>query len=69
MGFNIWRIFQPKNGTATKMEVDCQELLEAGREFQIRNLCYAVCVNMIANAIGRCEMRTFRNGAEVRDRE
>lgn len=69
MGFNIWRIFQPKNGTATKMEVDCQELLEAGREFQIRNLCYAVCVNMIANAIGRCEMRTFRNWVEVRDRE
>lgn len=69
MGFNIWRIFQPKNGVATRTEITCKELLEAGREFQIRNMCYAVCVNMIANAIGRCEMRTFHNEKEVRERE
>lgn len=69
MGFNIWRIFQPKTGTASKQEITCQELVEAGQEFQIRRMCWAVCVNMIANAIGRCEVRTFRGGKEIRERE
>lgn len=50
-------------------EVSCRELMEAGREFQIRNLCFAVCINMIANAVARCEVRTFRKGTEIRERE
>lgn len=69
MGFNIFRVFQPKTGQAIIREVACQELLAAGREFQIRNLCFAVCVNMIANAVARCEIRTFRNGIEIKERE
>ena len=69
MGFNIWRVFQPRDGNVSLKEITCQELMEAGQEFQIRQMCWAVCVNMIANAIGRCEMRTFKNGAEVRERE
>lgn len=69
MGFNIWRIFQPKNGTAIMKEVTCHELMEAGQEFQIRQLCWSVCVNMIANAVGRCEVRTFRGGKEIHERE
>lgn len=69
MGFNIWRIFQPKNGNVSLREISCQELIEAGQEFQIRQMCWAVCVNMIANAISRCEVRTFRKNEEVQERE
>lgn len=51
-------------------EVDiCTVLQEAAQEFQVRELCFNVCVNMIANAIGRCEVRTFRGGEEIRERE
>lgn len=69
MGFNFFRIFRPKNGPVSHQEIACTELVQAGIEFQIRNLCFAVCVNMIANAIGRCEVRTFRNDEEIQEQE
>ncbi len=43
----------------------CQELLAAVQEYNVRELAFWICVNMIANAIGRCEFRTFRNSVEV----
>lgn len=51
------------------IEVTCKELFEAAQEYQIRELAFWTCVNMIANAIGRCEFRTFRNNEEVQERE
>lgn len=36
---------------------------------QIRELCFWTCVNMVANAMGRCEFRTFRGGKEIREKE
>lgn len=50
-------------------DVACGELFAAAREYQIRNLSFWVCANMVANALGRCEFRTFRRNEEVRDRE
>lgn len=47
----------------------CRELLEAAQEYQIRELAFWSCVNLIANAIGRCDFRTYRNGKEIRERE
>ena len=47
----------------------CTELFEAAQEYQIRELCFWVCVNMVANALGRCEFRTFRENKEIRERE
>ena len=35
----------------------------------MRELCFWTCVNMIANALGRCEVRTFRGGKEIREKE
>lgn len=49
--------------------MSCRELLDAAQEFQVRNLCWNICVNMVANAVGRCEFRTFRDGDEVREIE
>lgn len=58
-----------RGGTTRTTTVSSMELFEAAREYQIRQLCFAVCVNMIANALARCEVRTFRNHEEVRERE
>lgn len=69
MGLNIFRFLAPKNGKAKTERIECAELYEAAREYQIRELCFWVCVDMIANAIGRCEVRTYRNNTEVFDRE
>lgn len=35
----------------------------------MRNLCFWICVNMVANAIGRCEFRTFRGNREIREKD
>ena len=51
------------------VEVTCKELFEAAQEFQVRELSFWVCANMVANALGRCEFRTFRGHEEVQERE
>lgn len=48
-------------------EIDCRELFEAAEEYRIRELAFWCCVNLIANAVGRCEFRTYVNGRELRD--
>lgn len=35
----------------------------------MRNLCYWICVNIVANAVGRCEFRTFRGNREIREKD
>lgn len=58
-----------KTAKTATVNVDCTELFAAAREYAVRDLCFQACVDMIANAIGRCEFRTYRRGEEVRDRE
>ena len=65
MGLKFFDFFRPKNGTTKYIEVACEELFEAAKELQIRELCFWTCVNLIANAVGRCEFRTFKDGEEV----
>ena len=69
MGLHFFDIFRPKEGKQKIVEVTCKELFEAAQEFQIRNLCFWICVDMIANAMGRCEFRTFRENQEIHERE
>ena len=51
------------------VEVSCQELFAAAQEYQVRELSFWVCANMVANALGRCEFRTFRSHEEIREKE
>lgn len=67
--FNFFKWLVGKTATSDPSAVEVKELCEAAQELQIRVLAFRACVNMIANAIGRCECRTFVNGQEVRDRE
>ena len=51
------------------VEVSCRELFEAAQEYQVRELSFWVCANMVANALGRCEFRTFRGHEEIQEKE
>lgn len=70
MGIKFWEwLAGGKARSPAMVEVSCRDLLAAAQEYQLRDLCFWTCANMIANAVGRCEFRTFRDGAEVRERE
>lgn len=44
--------------------VPCSELSAAADEYRIRELAFWTCTNLIANALGRCEFRTYLDGRE-----
>lgn len=70
MGIKFWDwLAGGKARSPTTVEVSCRELLAAAQEFQLRDMSFSLCANMIANAVGRCEFRTFRDGKEIRERE
>lgn len=69
MGINFLKWIQSKNEKTYSFDVPCKELFEAAQEYQIRELCFWICVNMISNAIGRCEFKTFRNNREIFERD
>lgn len=69
LAFSFFRFLQPKDGKTSSKEIPCSELFEAAVEYQIRELSFWACVNLVANALGRCEMRTYRNHEEIREAE
>lgn len=70
MGLWTWLIGRDRDtGAYTTREVSCQELFAAAMEFAAREMAFSVCVDLIANAIGRCEFRTYRDKEEVQERE
>lgn len=72
MALNIFKFHKPQTGKAAVTEVTdvvCDELLDAALDYQIRELCFWTCVNYVADAIGRCEVRTYREGVEVKEHE
>lgn len=56
-------------GNSKIEEVTCKELMDAAQEYQVRQLAFDSCVNLIANAIGRCDFRVYFDGKEVRGEE
>ena len=61
-GLNFFKWLRGSRDSPPQMvQVSCQELIEAAQDYQIRNLCFWICANMVANALGRCEFRTFRS--------
>lgn len=64
----LWtRLFGPNDptGSGTYREVSCEELFSAAAEYTILKMSFEVCVDMVANAIGRCEFRTYLDGEEA----
>lgn len=67
---HFWRWLMGERGQRQDpVEVSCRELFEAAQEYQVRELSFWVCANMVANALGRCEFRTFRAHQEIQERE
>lgn len=69
MGLKFWDAFMSRKAKGGGDDIVMKELYAAAEEYRIRELCWSICVNMIANAVGRCEIRTFRDGAEFKGRE
>lgn len=68
MAINFLRWLTGKNGGISK-EVTSEELEAAAQELNIRIMAFNVCVNMIANFIGKCEFKTYKDGKPVKGRE
>lgn len=69
MALSIKKWLQGAVGRARIEEIDCRGLFEAAENYRIRELAFWSCVNLIANALGRCEFRTYDGGEEVRGRD
>lgn len=67
ISFREWLIC--KLGGSTGTDVVCADMAAAMEECRIRELAFHTCVNMIANAIGKCEFKVYNNGKEHQDRE
>lgn len=72
MGLSIFRFKKPASGSTAFSEVTdltSDEVKDALLDFQIRELCFWSCVNIVANAVGRCEMKTYVRHEEYKGRE
>lgn len=56
-------------GIGRNLQISCAELFEAAEEVRIRELAFHICVNLIANAVGKCEFKTFLRHQEIRKQE
>lgn len=61
-------IFRPKKRTGAYNEA-IAEIKSCAAENTVRQMCFNVCVNMVAAAFARCEFRTYRDRKEVQDAE
>lgn len=69
ISFFKWLMGKATQTNGQVVNINCKEIFEAAQDFYIRDLCFQSCVDMIANAIGRCEFRTYRNNREVQEFE
>ncbi len=72
MGLKIFKTKRATEGQEQMRDVTdvvCDAVSDAALEFQIRELCFWTCVNFVANAIGRCEVKTYVERTETRGRE
>lgn len=69
MALKIWEWLRGSDGKGKNVEIKCADLQSAWFDYQARELAFWSCVNLIANAVARCEFRTFLRGEEVRERE
>ncbi len=67
--FFEWLIGKTATETSTGSDVDCRVFIELAQEYALRELAFESCVNMIANALGKCEFKTYRSGKEIQGRE
>ena len=69
MGFSIKRLFKsretPEPEKVTTIEITDQQVRDAAAEVCLRELAFWTCIGKIANALTKCEFRTFYEGREI----
>lgn len=71
MGFAapLKRILEKMTGETQQVgvkEITAEEAGSSGGEVYVRELAFWACVNLIANAVSKCEFKTFERGQEVK---
>ena len=56
-------------GIVTSTQVTDEEFYNIVSEIHIRELAFWSCVNMVANSISKCELKTFQNNKEIKGQE
>jgi len=56
-------------GLGAAQEVDSGAFFDIAAEYYVRNLAFQSAVNLIANAISKCEFKTYFKGKEVKKQE
>lgn len=51
------------------LDVGCSELYMAAEEIRLRELAFTCAVNLVANVLGNCEVKTYSNGRTVKGTE
>lgn len=70
MAFSFFNIFRRGGETVTREVVDVCDCIDTdGLELQFREAAFWTCINLIANAVGKCEVKEFRGGALARGPE
>ena len=69
MAFSFFDIFRRRETGRTEVVDVCSCIDPDGLELQFREAAFWGCVNLIANAVGKCEVREFRGGRQERGPE
>lgn len=73
MGLNFKRWLLQKLGgdqaQVSNEDVTSAEMFGLSAEIHVRELAFWQCTNMIANAVSKCEFKTFQNGKEIKGDE
>lgn len=67
--FFDWLVGKTATQESTGTGVDYRVFIELAQEYSLRQLAFFTCVNMIANALGKCEFKTYWGGKEIKARE
>lgn len=65
----LTKILSGKPIRASDGILSCEDLYKIAEELRIRELAFNTCVNLIANAVGKCEFKTFERGKPVEKEE
>ena len=71
LNFKKWLVEKLSGGAAKKslIEIDWPEFFSLMDNVYIRELAFWTCVNKIANALSKCEFRTYYGGKEIKKAE
>lgn len=69
MGLFTWLIDRLSNGQPVEIEMDPVEFFNLAAELYVRNLAFYSAVNLIANAISKCEFKTYVKKKETKGKE